>query len=343
MKKLIPIILVLCMLLCSCSGGTETETTQQESTSNNETVKPVVHRNPLNGEILDAPFSGRVFSVSINNVSPALPHRGVGDADVFFEMLVNDYCTRGLALYSDVASVPSIGSIRSTRYNFTDISKAYNSVMVYSGGSGVVLSDMENVGIDSIVAEVPVGYRDSSRSAAGYASEHTLFATGKALYDAAVEKGYNVDISDKDYGMTFSEEGTPKDGSAAKEIEISFTLSGKTKKTVMKYDAEKDEYIYNQYGKEMIDENTGEAESFKNVIVMHTEMLDDPVYHVADLFAMGTGYYACGGKIIPIKWWIRSPEHAFTFLLESGQPLVQEVGSTYIAIAPVGSAVVCSQ
>lgn len=343
MKKILPVILAFCLLLCSCAGGTEETTSAENTTAQSGDAQPVIYRNPLNGEIIDAPYSGRVFSVSINNVSPALPHRGVGDADVFFEMYINDYCTRGLALYSDVRKVPAIGSIRSTRYNFTDISKAYNSVMIYSGGSGAVLTDMNAVGIDNIIADIPIGYRDSDRSAAGYATEHTLFATGQSLYDAAVEKGFNMNITGKDYGMRFQEEGTPVNGNAANEIDISFTLDGNTKKTVMKYDAERDEYIYNQYGKEMIDENTGEKEGFKNVIVLHMPMLDDPVYHVADVFKKCSGYYACGGKIIPIMAIMKTPDDAFLFTYEDGSYLYMEPGSTYIAIAPIGSAVVCGQ
>lgn len=349
MKKVISLLVVLSLIFClfACGNndgeilvtdenGSVIDPSAQGGSSSGEDV---CIRNPLNGEIIDAPYSGRVFSVSINNVEPALPHRGVGDADVFFEMYINDYCTRGLALYSDIRKVPDIGSIRSTRFNFTDIAEAYDAVMIYSGGSGVVLSDMQSVGIDNIAVDTPIGYRDSERSAAGYSLEHTLFAKGESIYNAAAEKGFELNISDKDYGMNFADEATPENGADANEVEINFTLNGVTKKTVMKYDAERDEYIYWQYGEEMVDENTGKAEGFKNVIVMHAPMLDDPIYHIADIFGKGTGYFACGGKIVPIKWWIESPEHAFTFMLEDGTPLTQEAGSTYIALAPEGSAV----
>lgn len=347
MKKIIPLIIVLTLILCSCSqkqdssettlNAGDTESTSATAQENNPPVDVIRH--PLNGEVLSEPYTGRVFSVSINNVEPAMPHIGVGDADVFFEMYVNDYCTRGLALYSDIKSVPKIGSIRSTRFNFTDIAKAYNSVMIYSGGSGVVLDDMYAVGIDNFPADSPISFRDPDRQAAGYSLEHTLVATGESLYNAAADKGFDLEITGRDYGMNFADEGTPANGSAANEIDISFTLNGVTKKTQMKYDAERDEYIYWQYGEAVTDENTDTEEGFRNVIIIHAPMLSDPVYHIADIFGMGSGYFACGGKMVPIKWWIESPEHAFTFMLEDGTPLLQEAGSTYIAIAPEGSAV----
>ncbi len=338
MKRLFALLLVFVMMLSACSGGNE-ETTEQTTAEETTAAQLPAFVNPLNGTVLSEAFTGRIFSVAINNVSSALPHRGVSDADVFFEMFINDYCTRGLALYTDIKKVPDVGSIRSTRYNFTDITQCYDTVMIYSGGSKSVLKDMNEAGIDNIAIDENIGYRDSGRKEAGYAFEHTLFASGEALYNAAVKKGYDMNLTRQDYGMKFSDEGTPVNGSAANEIEIVFTLDGRTKSTVMKYDSARDEYIYNQYGKEMVDENTGETESFRNVFVLFTPMISDPVYHISDIFGTGTGYFACGGKLVQVKWSVESPDQGFTFTLEDGTPILQERGTTYIALAPQGSPV----
>lgn len=332
MKKLLPLLLALCLLLCSCSGGTET------TTENGNTNSDMTFRNPLNGTILSEPYSGRVFSVTINNVSPALPFKGVNSADVFFEIFINDYCTRGLALYSDIKNVADIGSIRSTRYNFTDISLAYNTVMIHANASGVVLEDMRQAGIDNILADVPVGYRDQARLNGGYSLEHTLFSTGENLYNAASDRGFALSLTDKYYGMNFSDE-VNVDGNVANTVEIVFTLNGIKKITEMSYDMTSDRYVFSQYGKEMKDENDGNPVSFKNVIVILAPTENQDVYHVADLYGSGDGYYACGGKIIPIKWVHQNETDPFTFTLSDGTPLTQETGSTYIAIAPTGSPV----
>lgn len=339
MKKFLPLILVFCLILCGCSSESKNAETTNDAGETASSEDGGYYRNPLNGEKLSEPYSGRVFSVTINNVSPALPHRGVSDADIFFEMFINDYCTRGLALYSDVRSVENIGSIRSTRYNFTDIALAYNTVMIHANASTQVLNDMKDEGVDNILADVPVGYRDSARSAAGYAYEHTLFATGESLYNAASDKGFDLNISDKNYGMNFDDEATPVNGSDAAEIEIVFTHDGVKKKTVMTYNSETDAYAYSQYNKTMTDENSGVTEEFKNVIVILAPTTNDGVYHVADLYCGGEGYFACGGKIVPIKWIHENETDPFTFTLTDGTALTQETGSTYIAIAPTGSTV----
>ena len=77
--------------------------------------------NPLTGETLEAPLTRRFVAVTINNVKPALPLTGINESDLYFEMFVNDYATRGLAMYTDISSVKQVASVRSMRYNFTDI------------------------------------------------------------------------------------------------------------------------------------------------------------------------------------------------------------------------------
>ena len=363
MKRIIPLLLA-CLLLCACgtpaeptetttvptteatTAPTTEATTQPPTTETTEppttapTEPPVIYRNPLNGEVLDAPYEGRVFAVTINNIEPAMPNNGVGQADIYFEMFCNDYATRGLALFSNVTEVPSIGSIRSTRYNFTDLALAYDLIVCHASATDTVLADMRKSGIDNMLADVPIGYRDQVRyKTLGYSWEHCLFATGQSLWDAAAERGFDLAVSDKDYGMTFAEEAIPEGGQAAAEIEIVFTHKGRTKTTTMKYDQESATYIYNQFGEEMVDGNSGEPEGFRNVIVILAPTENQGVYHVADLYGSGEGYFACGGQIVPILWTHENETDPFTFTLTDGTPLVQGVGSTFVAIAPTGSPV----
>ena len=106
--------------------------------------------NPLTGETVAEPVTGRFFCVAINNVEPALPHSGVVNADLFFEMFVNDYATRGLAVYSDIENAGAIGSIRSLRYKFTVIAQGYDAIVVHAGGSDTVMGDLRASGMPNV-------------------------------------------------------------------------------------------------------------------------------------------------------------------------------------------------
>lgn len=299
--------------------------------------------NPLTGEALEEELTNRFFCVSINNVKPALPHRSVVNADLFFEMFINDYATRGLAMYADIENAGSIGSIRSLRYNFTDIAQGYDAIVAHAGGSDSVMNDLKNSGVKNLNGNYMGGfYRDSGRRSAGYALEHTLFAYGKDLLAEAGKRGYRTSIdNEKDFGLQFTADGTPANGETASKVNINFILKGHSKSTTMVYDKDLGGYVYQQYGMTMKDDATGAKECFENVIVIVTvvenKVASGNTYHVADIEGSGSGYFACGGKLVSINWKRSGPNAPFSFTLSDGTPLELGVGSSYIAIAPTTS------
>ena len=317
-----------------------TEETTAEPTDPPTEPQPT---NPLTGEVVEEALTDRFFCVSINNVKPALPHRGVVNADLYFEMYINDYATRGLAMFADIESAGSIGSIRSLRYNFTDIAQGYDAIVVHAGGSDSVMSDLKSSGVKNLNGNNMGGfYRDSGRKSAGYATEHTLFAYGDKLMAEAEKRGYRTTLdTEKSFGLSFTPDGTPDGGEQARKLTIDFILKGHSKVTTMAYDADLGGYVYQQYGKTMTDDSTGEKECFENVIVIVTtvtnKVASGNTYHVAELEGSGSGYFACGGQIIPIQWKRSGPNAPFSFTRSDGTPLELGVGSSYIAIAPTAS------
>ena len=107
----------------------------------------------------------------------------------------------------------------------------------------------------------------------------------------------------------------------------------------MIYDPELGKYVYNQYDKAMVLGDTEDPETFNNVIVMLADITTDGIYYTADFVKGGQGYYACGGKIIPITWGADDESSPFWFKTLDGEPLELGVGNTYMAIAPLDSPV----
>lgn len=310
------------------------------------TTEPApVYTNPLTGEVLEEPLTKRLYAVSINNLPDAVPHYGINKADMFLEMFVNGSIIRGLALYSDVTDVPAIGSVRSTRYMFNDLCIHYDAITVHAGGSEWVLANVRERGVDGFNIDTPdktdYSFRDQDRVKAGYGWEHVLFAKGEGLEAKALEKGFRVDQDpEKDYCLRFTDDGTPADGEDANTVSLTFTFRSSKKDTSMVYDESLGKYVYNQYGKSMVDGETGEPEAFQNVFILMTNVtMNAHGYHEADLVTGGEGYYACGGKIIPITWGSDSEDSPLWFRTMDGEPLLMGVGNSYVAIAPVGSPV----
>ena len=361
MKKLIALLLIASMILCGCGASTPAATeattapTQAPATEATEaptetteapTEPPVVYRNPLNGEVLDEPYTGRIFAVTISNIRDALPHYGTMEADILMEMWVNGSIIRDLALYTDVSKAEAIGSVRSDRLMFNQIVKMYDAVLADAAGSDQVLNDARNTGVNRMTIDTgdstDYSYRAKDRvftfkPESKY--EHTLFAKGAGLLDFAQKKGFSVtQPADKDYNLHFTEDGTPE-GETANSVNVTFTYRNNKKDTTMVYDESLGKYVYNQYGKVMVVGDTEDPECFTNVIIMLADITRGDVYYTANFTNGGTGYYANGGKIIPITWGCDGEESPFWFKTVDGQDLELGVGNTYMAIAPQDSPV----
>lgn len=361
MKKLIALLLITSLILCGCGASapaaTEATTAPTEApateateapteTTEAPTEPPVVYRNPLNGEVLDEPYTGRVFAVTISNIRDALPHYGTMEADILMEMWVNGSIIRDLALYTDVSKAEEIGSVRSDRLMFNQIAKMYDAVLADAAGSDEVLNDAKNTGVNRMTIDTgsstDYSYRAKDRvftfkPESKY--EHTLFAKGAGLLDFAQKKGFSVtQPADKDYNLHFTENGTP-DGETANSVNVTFTYRNNKKDTTMVYDESLGKYVYNQYGKAMTVGATEDPECFTNVIIMLADITRGEVYYTANFQNGGTGYYANGGKIIPITWGCDGEESPFWFKTMDGADLELGVGNTYMAIAPQDSPV----
>lgn len=361
MKRLIALMLMLTLLLCGCGAKGEPAVTEApvavpettaaptaEPTTEPTTVPTTepapVYVNPLNGEILDAPFTGRIFANTVSNLADNIPHVGVVKADMLIECYVNmDSVVRCLALFTDIDSVDAIGSTRSTRPMFNSIAQHYDLILSHAGGSDQALKDAKDRGVENFnidawaVASTGASYRDKERKGA---YENTLYGIGSGIKAYAEAQGYPMTL-ERDYGFSFTDDGTPAEGVEAKDISITLTYKKAKKETRMVYDESTGKYAFNQYGQVMTDLKTEEVEAFRNVIVMYADITTTGIYHIADFTAGGTGYFACGGKLIPITWSCAGDKEPFRFFTESGEPLELGRGNTYMAICTPESPVVC--
>ncbi len=361
MKRLIALMLMLTLLLCGCGAKGEPVVTEAPAAVPETTAAPTaepttepttvpttepapVYVNPLNGEILDAPFTGRIFANTVSNLADNIPHVGVVKADMLIECYVNmDSVVRCLALFTDIDSVDAIGSTRSTRPMFNAIAQHYDLILSHAGGSDQALKDAKDRGVENFnidawaVASTGASYRDKERKGA---YENTLYGIGSGIKAYAEAQGYPMTL-ERDYGFGFTDDGTPAQGVEAKDISITLTYKKAKKETRMVYDESTGKYAFNQYGQVMTDLKTEEVEAFRNVIVMYADITTTGIYHIADFTAGGTGYFACGGKLIPITWSCAGDKEPFRFFTESGEPLELGRGNTYMAICTPESPVVC--
>lgn len=356
MKRFSIILAILCLVLAGCSSesapaASSSPAVSPEVTEPSPTVDPdnpngYTGINPLTGmPIDDTKVADRPVAVMLNNLKAALPQHGQSRADIIYEVPAEGGVTRMLALFQDPSAAGDIGSVRSTRPYYLDIVTGHDAILIHAGGSEQAYSDIKSEGIDALDAvrgnkAVDLFWRDQDRiRTAGY--EHSVFTSGERL--ANLLPTYSLRLrheDDYEYPLKFSREAAPENGTNADKLTV---VLSSYKTGVFEYDTDTGLYYVSEYGAPYIDGNTGEQLGVKNVLVLRAEIKkipgDDAGRLTVDLVGSGTGYFACGGKSIEIKWSKASDTDPFRYFLKSGDALVLGRGTSYVNIIPEESKV----
>ena len=357
MKRFVALTLLFALLLSACGANAPgqtmkapAETTAEPTTepttepatepTTAPTEPPVVYRNPFNGEILEEPYTGRLIAHTITNTEDALPHVGVNECDMIFEAYVSQGVVRCLAFFTDISDVEAIGGTRSTRLIFNQLVHNYDAITIHGGGFTQVLQDARGRGLDHFNVDSLYRQGDPLAQATAYREKgydrkapNNLFGYGPGIVAYLESQGVRMtQPADKDYGWTFAEDAVPAAGEEAKNILIEFGDGLKT--TTMVYDEDTGKYVWNQYGQVMADQITGQVEAFTNVIILQADTYFNYIYQEANFHVGGVGYYANGGKLIPIRWETldNTAPSPFRIFTEDGEPVDIGVGNSYVAV-----------
>lgn len=301
--------------------------------------------NPLTGEQVEKDISAaRPYCVMINNHSEARPSKGLSNASIVYEALVEGCITRMMAVFNDVSKT-DVGYVRSARPYYISLVQAYDGIYVHCGGSTQARKDISNYKISDIDATYghagSAWVRDPDR--VGKVSyEHTLYAKGASLAKYAGEKfstnhGKSFDTT---YGLSFSDDAVSQCTKESKDFTVYYygSKNGSNTSTEFKYNADKN--CYNAFIKGV--EYTDGAKThidFANVIVLNvaTKTVDGKGHQQMNLVGSGNGYFCTGGKYVAIKWTRADRNDNFHYSLTDGTPLNLSVGKTFISIAPLDS------
>lgn len=340
------------------------ENTEADNTEDNpeENVavpeKSTVFKNALTGlETTEYLSTQRPLAIMFNNIYAALPQVGISKVDVLYEITVEGAITRLMGVVTDWATLPTIGSVRSSRDYFIDISDAHNAIYVHAGGSDYAYSVLWERGTDRIdgtnggYASGAAFYRDPERMKT-MATEHTLVTNGEKLAVAIGKNNFQTTYKDGFAApFTFADESFVPDGTDANYVYIPFSFYAQS---YLDYDASKNVYMKGQYlgtrssldkhSSPHIDGSTGSQLEFTNILIMsayHSGALDDKGRISVNFTGTGEGCYITRGKAKPIVWKKESRTSGYKLYEKDGTTeLVMNPGKTYAAIVPTGTEVV---
>lgn len=290
--------------------------------------------NPLTGEPTEYDISRyRPYTAMLNTIKQALPQSSNGQADMLIEITEEGGITRVMGVYQDLTNIGNIGTIRSTREYFVYLTMGLDALLIHAGTSVTAEEELEEHDyktVDFLDGASSAFWRDQWRKE-NIASEHSLYTSGENVLKYVSDKGWRYTHEEGyESPYVFTADGTPENGESAQEISVSFS-DYKTTKFV--YDEESKTYKVYAYGEEYMDENTNTQVAVTNVVVIPTEQTAIGVGSLQRFdLSEGTGYFACGGKYIPIRWEKGGEEDPLCFYNEDGSVLELGVGKTYVCI-----------
>lgn len=299
--------------------------------------------NKLTGLETTEELSGiRPVGIMINNIKQATPQQGISQADVIYEVLAEGGISRLFCLFTDYATLPETGSIRSSRDYYIDLADAHDAIYVHCGGSPAAYETLKARGtdnMDGIYFSTPF-YRNEWRKK-HMGMEHSMMTTGERLVKGIEEKGYRT-TSDFKQPFSFKESVSAIEGEKvtdAKSVSVEFSYYAIS---TFDYDEATGTYLKGQFKAPHIDSNNNVQLAFENVILLYASQgavkNDEKGRIHVDFIGTGDGIYITNGKTEPIKWSKKSRTSSYTLYKADGvTELLLNPGKTYVAIPPIGA------
>lgn len=313
------------------------EDNEEEEPEEEEEIAPEgMYRSELTNEWISEDLKNqRPIAVMVDNEKIALPHYGLTQADVIYEMMnstLNDQITRFMVLFKDYDSVDQIGSVRSVRPTNLMIAPEWNAIVCHDGGPFYINAFLNNPYVDHFSGTF-------SRVKNGKPREFTEYILpgdmNKNFSNSDVDREYN-EYAPSEPHFEFVSEKKPTDLSDRLGVTdcTKIDLPFKHNSSELNYDAESQTYLYSEYGSAHLDPGNGNKQlAFKNVILqkMSYSQLDSHGYMVWNCLASGMdGYFITNGKMIPITWSKTSDQARTIYYDMTGDEIKLNTGKTYI-------------
>ncbi len=292
-------------------------------------IKPTV----LKLKIIDEKSKNRPIAVMYDNHNNALPHSGLQDAYIVYEMVAEGGITRLMALFRDENTDKPIGPIRSVRHYFLDYVMENDAIFVHHGWSEPARFDINKYKINNINGLYDsVFWRDKSSFA-----PHNSFTNLNKVIELANKREYTRDInSDILFNYSAKEINLDKNDNSVAANNVSIRYSNYMTSSY-EYDDLKKVYNRIRQGEPHIDRQTKEQYTVKNIIVVKVNNYSIDNYGRQELenTGQGDGYYITNGYAVPIKWYKENRFLKTIYKTLDGKEIILNDGNTFIQIQPI--------
>lgn len=332
MRRVLVALLSLALVATACGGGEpEQPEPEPEPTTTSPSPEPEPVLAPLTGEEVDeeSVVERPVVAVKIDNARPARPQKGLNEADVVFEELVEGGSTRFLALFHSRLPIDA-GPVRSGRDVDADIVKPWEPLLAISGAAPPTYAVLRGAGLEIREEEQPADawYRDSGRN-----RPYNLFTDVAALAEVAAD----VDLPAPQATWTF-DEAVPS-GEEATGVSMAFSPS-----VPVSWTWESGAWQRTQSGAAH-ETDDGTRVSAANVVVLRVpvqagggvDVAGSATQHI-NVIGEGDAMVLRDGRAVSARWRKASREGHLMIETAGGTPVALAPGRTWIELLPSGAA-----
>lgn len=319
--------------------ASEEGTSETGETEEAEVLPEGMYRSELTNELIDESLKNqRPIAVMVDNEKKALPHYGLTQADVVYEMmnsLLNGRITRFMAIVKDWESLEQFGSIRSARTTNFMIAPEWNAIVCHDGGPFYINPYLANPYVDNFSGTF-------SRVDNGKAREYTEYIVSGDLEKNFESTGYSKEYNEYYEGphYQFASEKNPVDFSDNEHaIDAALVdLPFQHNESELRYDEEDQLYYYYEYGEAHLDPANDNAQlCFKNLLIQKCDysQYDENGYMVFNVMVSGQdGYYITNGKAIHVTWSKSRDTEPTRYYNDDGVEITINTGKTYVGFVP---------
>lgn len=322
-------------LVAGCSSGTKSEPQALHSEPvPTPTASPSVTPSPSPG--LVSPFTGLpvdrlrpVIAVKIDNAVLARPQRGLDDADIVYEEVVEGRTTRFVAIFSS-RDAKDIGPVRSVRESDLPLLAMFGKVaFAFSGGNKGVFSSVRKANVyDASFNSNRAAYDIAGRRADAY-----NYVTSSQRLLAVAPKAELA----KDVGFRFG--ALPPGGKGTSLGRIVDLVWSRYARTGWKWDANRKTYLRFMDGRPAMLRN-GTQQQAQTVIVQYVPVKNS---RYSDVSGAVSPYTVTTGKgnVVVLRdgraiagTWTRAGNGPTRFLGKDGKDIQLHVGPVWVMLVP---------
>jgi len=292
---------------------------------------------PLTGVRTESVASRPAVSVKIENSVDARPQRGLVEADIVWEEVVEGGISRFVATYH--SKIPGVVEpVRSVRPMDPAIVAPLDGVLVFSGGQGPFIAAVKRHGTQTIIMDN--GAAGFSRDP-GRAAPHNVIGDLRSFVSQADGARTSPPPAQFRYARAAGKGTAARSGTVTRTVDVRLSPA---QRSVWTWDPQNKRYLRSEGASASVAAD-GRRHSARNVLVLSTHVFNTkwvdpsgapvPEHRLAG--RTGTGRLAAMGRSVPVRWSKKDHRSPIVLTTRSGGTVELEPGNTWVELVPAGS------